>query len=215
MRSTLPVVRSGVCAVTACERSAACGPARLILGLAMRSAALCPVATLLPLPTIIASVSCTISALLARPMSLMPCAVVITPFMALWPHKSCLAETHGMFAPDRTDLLRARLPSHTATLPCHVKTGQVEFDLPLFLLCRHGRRPVPLLTARRDQLKSSLRVHVLASVCIGNWPHPAWFGARLSSNLELCPATMLLKPNPAITEGTSHRTILSQIGHTT
>jgi hypothetical protein len=54
------------------------------------------------------------------------------PFMALWPHKSCLAETHGTFAPDRTDLLRARLPGHTAALSCHIKTGQVESDLPFF-----------------------------------------------------------------------------------
>jgi hypothetical protein len=113
VHSTLSVVRPGVGAVTVCVRSAACGPARLILGLAMRSAALCLVAALLPLPTIIVSVSYTATALPARPMPLVPCAVVITPFMALRPHMSCLAETHAHVRPDRTDLLRARLPGRT------------------------------------------------------------------------------------------------------
>jgi hypothetical protein len=48
-------------------------------------------------------------------------------------------------------------------------------------------------------------------VCVVNCPHPAWFGARPSSNLKLYPATLLLKPNLAIIEGASHRTALSQL----
>jgi hypothetical protein len=148
-------------------------------------------------------VSCTAAALLARPMPLLPYAIVVTPFMALRPHMSCPPETHAHVRPDRTDLLRARLPSHTTALPCHVKTRQVKSDLSFFFSAAVADGATPLLMARRDQLESSLHVHVFASVCVVNHPHPAWFGARPSSNLELCPATMLLKPNPTITEGSA------------
>jgi hypothetical protein len=160
-------------------------------------------------------VSCTAAALLARPMPLLQNAIVITPFMALRPHMSCPAETHAHVRPDRTDLLCARLPGHTAARPRHVKIGQIESDLPFFFSVAVTDGAAPLLTTRRDQPKSSLHIHVFACVCVVNRPHPAWFGARSSSNLELCPATMLLKLNPAITEGASHRTTLSQIGRTT
>jgi hypothetical protein len=148
-----------------CARSAACGPARLVLGLAMRLAALCPAAALLPLPTSLASVSCTATALPARPMPLLPYAIVVTPFMALRPHMSCPAETHAHVRPDRTDLLRAHLPSHTAALPCHVKTSQVESDISFFFSAAVADGAAPLLTARRDQLESSLHDHVFACVC--------------------------------------------------
>jgi hypothetical protein len=65
----------------------------------MRLAALCLAAALLPLPSSIVSVSCTAAALLARLMPLLPCAVVVTPFMALRPHMSCPAETHAHVCP--------------------------------------------------------------------------------------------------------------------
>jgi hypothetical protein len=44
-------------------------------------------------------VSCTAAALLARLMPLLPCAVVVTPFMALRLHMSCPAETHAHVCP--------------------------------------------------------------------------------------------------------------------
>jgi hypothetical protein len=49
----------------------------------MHSAVLCLAAALLPLLSCIASMSCTAAALPARPMPLLPCAIVVTPFKAL------------------------------------------------------------------------------------------------------------------------------------
>jgi hypothetical protein len=63
-------------------------------------------------------------------MPQLPNAIVITPFMALRPHMSCLAETHAHVRPDRTDLcVRVSL----ATLPLYhamSRSGKLSLTYP-------------------------------------------------------------------------------------
>lgn len=69
---------------------------------------------LLPRSLRVTSVSCTAATLPPQPVPLLPCAIVGTPFMELWPH-TCRAATACTHA-----------PSHVPS-----RLGQTEPDLPL------------------------------------------------------------------------------------
>jgi hypothetical protein len=103
------------------------------------------------------------------------------------------------------------------TLPlCHAtsRPGKSSLTCPFFFSV--AVIDGPFLCLRQGETNSSqVFAYMSSPMCaLAIGLTPALFGARPSSNLELCPTTVLLKLNPTITEGASHRTILSQIGHT-